>query len=243
MRALNEWDCAKNGRQDEKGLIHKFTEDDVSVPVSTTVLIEAVSIALLAAGSYVSTNLDNLVVLASYGTKPGYRHFKIRLAFVFVCLTVLLISYALARAADDAFPTESLRYFGLIPITLGSWQILQLMRGPGGDGENGGPAVVPGPVGLAAYFSFALILLANSSDSVSIMTPLFADLKPLFVLICFWAAVTAAILMSLFATYLSHHPALRSRVEWAGKWILPFLLIGIGLLILTDKPADVFIEP
>jgi hypothetical protein len=35
---------------------------------------------------------------------------------------------------------------------------------------------------------------------------------------------------------------MRSRVERIGKWVLPFLLIGIGLLIFTDKPADIFQE-
>jgi cadmium resistance protein CadD (predicted permease) len=87
-----------------------------------------------------------------------------------------------------------------------------------------------------------LVLLANSSDSVSIMTPLFADLKPMFVLTCFAAAVTTAILMASLANYLARHPATRSLVEKTGTWVLPFLLIGIGLLIFTDKPADIFLE-
>jgi cadmium resistance protein CadD (predicted permease) len=98
------------------------------------------------------------------------------------------------------------------------------------------------PTGFAAYCGFALILLANSSDSVSIMTPLFADLKPTFVLICGAAALTAAVLMGLLANQLSRHPAMRSLVDKIGKWVLPFLLIGIGLLIFTDKPTDIFLE-
>jgi cadmium resistance protein CadD (predicted permease) len=81
---------------------------------------------------------------------------------------------------------------------------------------------------LLAYFGFALILLANSSDSVSIMTPLFADLKPGFVLICLAAAVTAAILMGSLANYLVRHPAMRSFIEKIGKRLLPFLLIGLA---------------
>ena len=69
----------------------------MSDPVSTHVLIEGLSIASLAAVSYVSTNLDNLVVLSAYGAKPGYRPLFVRLIFVFVCVTVLFISLALAR--------------------------------------------------------------------------------------------------------------------------------------------------
>lgn len=73
------------------------------------------------------------------------------------------------------------------------------------------------------------------------MTPLFADLKPPFVLISISAAVMVAILMGALANLLIRYRKMRSFVEMFGKWVLPFLLIGIGLLILTDKPADVFV--
>jgi cadmium resistance protein CadD (predicted permease) len=212
----------------------------MSAAVSTHVLIEALSIASLSAASYVSTNLDNLILLSAYGAKPGYRSFNIKLTFVFVCLAVLLVSLALARAADT-LPTGNIRYLGLIPIALGAYQLVRLMIGGGGE-KSGGLDAASGPAGFAAYAGFALVLLANSSDSVSIMTPLFADLKPAFVLICFAAAVTVAIMMSSLAGHLVRHPAMRSRVEKIGKWVLPFLLIGIGLLIFTDKPADIFLE-
>jgi cadmium resistance protein CadD (predicted permease) len=114
------------------------------------------------------------------------------------------------------------------------------MMGRGGE-KAGEPDKIPGPIGFVTYSGFALVLLANSSDSVSIMTPLLADLKPMFVLICFAAAMTAAIMMGLLANYLVRHPAMRSLVEKSGKWVLPFLLIGIGLLNLTDKPVDIFL--
>jgi cadmium resistance protein CadD (predicted permease) len=213
--------------------------DEVSAPVSTLVLIEALSIASLVAVFYVSTNLDNLILLSTYGAKPGSRPIFVKLTFVFVCLVVLLISLALARAADT-LPTVDLRYLGLLPMTLGAYQLVQLMMGRGGE-KNGAPDGTPGSITFAAYSGFALVLLANSSDSVSIMTPLFADLKPMFVLIGFAAAVMAAILMGSLANQLVRHPVMRSFVEKIGKWVLPFLLIGIGLLILTDKPADIFL--
>ena len=78
----------------------------MSAPVSTHVLIEAVSIASVSAVSYVSTNLDNLVILSAYGAKPGYRPFFVKLTFVSVCLVVLLVSLALARAADTLPPVD-----------------------------------------------------------------------------------------------------------------------------------------
>lgn len=212
---------------------------ELSAPVSTYVLIEALSIASLAAVSYVSTNLDNLILLSAYGSKPGTRPLFVKLTFVFVCLTVLFVSLALACAAD-ILPTVDLRYLGLVPMTLGAYQLTHLLRGRNG-GASGIPDKTPSQMTFAAYGGFALVLLANSGDSVSIMTPVFADLKPAFVVACFVAAVTAAVLMAALADQLVRHPAARSFVEKIGKWVLPFLLIGIGLLIFLDKPADIFL--
>ena len=97
-------------------------------------------------------------------------------------------------------------------------------------------------MGFATYIGFALVLLANSSDSVSVMTPLLADLKPLLVLVTFAAAVVMAILMTWLANVLAHHPASRAYLEKIAKWALPFLLIGIGVLILRDEPSDIFLQ-
>ena len=209
----------------------------MSAPVSSYVLIEALSIASLVALSYVSTNLDNLVLLAAYGAKPGSKPLFVKLTFIFVCSVVLLSSLALGVAADR-LPTADIRYLGLLPMTLGAYQLVRLMIGRGG-GSNA--PKTPGQITFAAYGGLALVLLANSSDSVSIMTPLFADLKPMFVLIGFVAAVMTAILMGALAEQLVRHSAARSFIEKIGKWVLPFFLIGIGLLIFTDKPADIFL--
>ena len=212
----------------------------MSDPNSSLLLIEALSVASVAAISYVSTNFDNLVVLSAYGAKPGYRPLYVRLTFIFVCVTVLVVSFLLAQAADSSISAKQVRYLGLIPIVLGGYQLLRLMLNRGGEDESVDEA--PVPMGFATYIGFALVLLANSSDSVSVMTPLLADLKPLLVLVTFAAAVVMAILMTWIANVLAHHPASRAYLEKIAKWALPFLLIGIGVLILRDEPSDIFLQ-
>ena len=161
-------------------------------PNSSLFLIEALSVASVAAMLYVSTNFDNLVVLSAYGAKPGYRPLYVKLTFICVCLTVLFVSLMLAQAADNSVSAKQVRYLGLIPIALGGYQLLKLMMGRVGSED---PIVeeAPVPIGFSTYLGFALVLLANSSDSISIMTPLLADLKPSLVLVSFAAAVVMAI--------------------------------------------------
>lgn len=102
-------------------------------------LIEALSVAGVAAISYVSTNFDNLVVLSAYGAKPGYRSLYVKLTFIGVCVTVLFVSLMLAQAADNSISAKQVRYLGLIPIALGFYQLLKLMmnRVGGKDFERG----------------------------------------------------------------------------------------------------------
>jgi cadmium resistance protein CadD (predicted permease) len=211
----------------------------VTASASPHLVIEALSVAGAAAAAYLSTNFDNLVVLSAYGAKPGYRPIFVKATFIFVCLTVLFVSLALAEAAE-ALPPEKIRYLGAIPIALGFYQIIKLIIGRG-DGGGLGLDAPPDSIGFSAYLGFALVLLANSSDSISIMTPLLADLKPLFVVACFAAAMAVAVAMSAFASVLASHSASKSYLEKLAKWVLPFLLIGIGLLIILDRPSDLFV--
>ncbi len=124
---------------------------------------------------------------------------------------------------------------------LGGYQLAMLIIGKA-TGERETMVEAQNPSGFSAYLGFALILLANSSDSVSVLTPLLADLNPSYVLASFLAATGVALAMSALANSLGRHPISRAVLGKIAKWILPFLLIAIGVLIVTDMPPGVFIE-
>jgi cadmium resistance protein CadD (predicted permease) len=58
----------------------------------------------------------------------------------------------------------------------------------------------------------------------------------------FAAALIAAVAMSGLAHFLARRATSRIILETFAKWVLPFLLVGIGLLILIDKPSDIFVD-
>ncbi|RBP15487.1 cadmium resistance protein CadD (predicted permease) [Roseiarcus fermentans] len=202
-------------------------------------IVEAIGVAGLVAASYASTNLDNFVVVSAYSAKSGYRPVYVKLTFALVCLTVVCVSLALARAAD-ALIADQLRYLGFIPIGIGLWQLGALVFAGRGAAER--PADdEPARVGWALYLGFGLSLLANSSDSVIVLAPIFADLRLAFVVVCAVAALSVAIAMSSLATVIATNPLLRAKLEKIADRALPFLLIAIGLMIVLDKPADLFV--
>ena len=211
----------------------------MSDPTSSHILIKTLSIAGVAAISYVSTNFDNLVFLLAYGAKPGYKPLLVNLTFLLVCLVVLVASLLLGLTAT-ALPHESIRFVGLIPIAFGCYHLARVFAGRVGANVLGHNEE-PGPIGLSAYLGFALVLLANSGDTMSVMMPIFADLHPAYLFACFAAAIAMAILLSALAGILAHHPESRRHLESLHKWVLPFLLIGIGILILTDTSVEMLV--
>ncbi len=199
---------------------------------STQVLIEAVSVASVAAVSFGSTNLDNLAIVSAYAAKSGYRRLFVKLTFILVCLAVLLVSLALAQAAD-ALTKDKIRYLGLIPMGIGGYHLAKLIKRRS-SADSWRPDAPSGPIGVAGYVGLASALLANSGDSVIVMTPLLADLEPSFVIGCFAAAVAMALLMSMLAGLVAGHAAWSVKVEKISEWALPFILVGIGALIIVS---------
>jgi len=212
----------------------------VSDPTSSHLLVGTLSIAGASAISYVSTNCDNLILLLAYGAKPGYKRLLVNLTFLLVCLVVLVASLVLALAMNT-LPPERIRYLGLIPIGYGCYHLVRVFAGRAGVNVLG-LNEAPGRIGFSAYLGFALVLLANSGDTMSVMMPLFADLQPGFIFACFAAAIAMAMFMSALAGVLAHYPVSRRYLEKLDKWVLPFLLIGIGILILTETSVEMFVR-
>jgi cadmium resistance protein CadD (predicted permease) len=212
----------------------------MSAGMSSVVAAEAVGVMGVAALSFASTNFDNLVVLSAYGARPGFKSGLVKLTFLLVCATVLCLSLALATIARDQSVLQ-IRYLGFIPLAIGLYHLAQIFMGRRDDEAPGvGPGVDPvvASSGGGAYVGFALLLLANSGDSIGVLTPLLSDLKPIFVLAGFVGAFVAALGLALIAALPARHPAARARLEVFARWGLPFLLIAIGAMILYDPPSD-----
>lgn len=205
---------------------------------SSAVAAEAAGVMGVTALSFLSTNLDNLVVLSAYGSRPGLKAHLVRATFLLVCLAVLVVSFLLARAAQGLQP-HYVNYLGVIPLGIGLVHLARLLLGWHEEEPDGADAV---PASGGAYLGLGSMLLANSGDSVGVLTPLLSDLKPVFVLAGFGGALAAAVLLALAAMVPARHPVSKAWLEKFAKWGLPFLMILIGVTILTDAGSDVRID-
>lgn len=185
-------------------------------------ILAAATLGLIA---YASTNLDNLLLLASMSRAPGGAS-AVRKGFGLASLAVLLISLSFI-GLGLLMPTSALGYLGVIPITLG---VRQLLFNPGQ-----APTQVSQQMSTT---SVATILLANSSDTVAAFGPLMAEseLAVLVVLVLMFALAA-----SLTITLVNKLQASIGEQAWldalAAKGT-PFIMILVGSYILLNTTTD-----
>jgi cadmium resistance protein CadD (predicted permease) len=181
---------------------------------------------VLAIALFASTNIDDLFVLLGLFSDPRYRRSDIvtgqyaGIAILFgVSVAASLISLVLAP--------EYVGLLGLAPIAIGLKRLLELRRG---GAEEAGAAVNPG----ANIVAVAAVTVANGGDNIGIYTPLFA-IRPaadIAIVAIVFVAMTAAWL--LVAYRLTVHPRLGAPIRRYGPRVVPFVLIGLGIMILAE---------
>jgi cadmium resistance protein CadD (predicted permease) len=85
------------------------------------------------------------------------------------------------------------------------------------------------------FLAVAAVTISNGGDNIGIYTPLFAtynSFSEVSTLISVFMAMTAV--WCAMGYYLVRHPLLERRMRRFGHLVLPFVLIGLGIYILSD---------
>jgi cadmium resistance protein CadD (predicted permease) len=191
---------------------------------------ELIVIAGLAAATFVSTSIDNLLLLVGFFTSPGFRARGVVLGYVGSVIAVLGVGFAASYAADFA-PNRYAGYLGLVPILMGVTQLYKAVRG--GDMPEGlsHPAVQgAGPVGL--------VMLANSGDSLGAFVALFAETREPFTFVIVGLVAALSLAWIGLARWVAGHTALQQLLQRWGRYLLPLVLIAVGAYILADTRTD-----
>ncbi len=86
------------------------------------------------------------------------------------------------------------------------------------------------------FAAVAAVTFSNGGDNIGVYTPLFAkynSLSQITALATIFMAMTAV--WCITAYYLVNHPLVASKIRRIGHIILPFVLIGLGIYILTES--------
>jgi len=192
----------------------------------------SVSIVLLTLSAFVSTSIDNLVMLTLILAQPVQRRLSVLVGYAGAAALIGVGGLGVARVADAVPPTLA-GYLGLIPLGLGLRKLWAVYRPRPAVGES--PQAPVQAVGAAAVMG---LMLANGSDTMAVLLPLFAETpEPLTYLMAGTIVVVAVGWFGL-AVVLGAQPLLRQALQRVERWFLPVLLIGMGLYVLADTATD-----
>ena len=199
--------------------------------MSPTILASAIALGV---AGFLATSGDNLVILLGlYGSRT-YRSRDVLVGYVGAIGLVVVAARLFAVVAHQA-PPGIVGYLGVIPLGLGVKQLIELARTRGPTAER---AYRPAPARAGAQ-AVALITLASSADSLATFAAIFADTRPPLGLIVLATTVGCAVVFAIGSRKLVHNTGIGRQISGVAPYVMPFLLIAIGLFILADTPTDV----
>jgi cadmium resistance protein CadD (predicted permease) len=196
---------------------------------------ELISAAGIAVVVFVTTNIDDILLLAAFFANPklGARAVVVGQLLGMVVLTV---ASALAALLALAVPAGVTGLLGVVPLGLGLRQLwaLRPARGAPGQGDDAEREQEDRlPATRSQALAIAGVTIANGGDNLGVYIPLFAR-EPAW--IGLYALVFAALTLVWCALghWLVNHSIVGARIRRFGHVALPFVLIALGLYILAD---------
>ena len=169
---------------------------------------ELLAIAAVALMAFVSTNMDNLLLMALVLGQTRQRQLSAFIGYLGAIALILVSGLLLGRLAEE-IPSDALGYLGLLPLGIG----LNRLR-------------------------IALLSLANGRDILAVTTALLADSAAPFDYVIAGTIMGSALLWFRLALYIGRHALLRCVQPAVNTWLVPLLLICVGLYILGNTATD-----
>ncbi len=190
--------------------------------------------------AFTATNLDDIIILMLFFSQIGSvfrrRHIVLGQYLGFALLVLASLPGFLGNAL---FPRPWIGLLGIVPIVIGLSQIFASDAEVEAENEAATALTSP-PPGMPGWFSpqtasVAAITVANGGDNIGIYMPLFASTDEFglgVILSVFFGLVGVWCYGAYWLTRVGEVASLLTRY---GNALVPFVLIGLGVLILVDS--------
>jgi cadmium resistance transport/sequestration family protein len=184
---------------------------------------------LTAIFAFISTNLDDMFILSAFFANPYFRTKDVVLG-QYLGFIILLIVSSLAYFVQFIISSQWISLLGIIPIIIGIRSLVYLKNPEAGDSGKTydfnkykfGQKILP----------VALVTMANGGDNLGVYMPLFASMG---LMSLFLTAITFLIMVGVWCFLgfkLVNNSILGDKIKNYGHYILPLVMITIGLVIL-----------
>lgn len=185
----------------------------------------------VAIATFTSTNIDDIFVLLGFFADPKFRLRQI-IVGQYLGIGVLYGVSAIASLLALVIPATYIGLLGFAPIYFGLRRLWELWNGV--ETDDNPEDHTKASAGHGNIMAVTLVTIANGGDNISVYTPLFATRSAYEVLTigCIFAVLTAIWLVT--AHSLVNHPTIGAPIRRHGHRIVPFVLIALGILILSE---------
>jgi cadmium resistance protein CadD (predicted permease) len=170
--------------------------------------------------------------LVGFFANPKFRTRDIVLG-QFAGIGSLFCASAAASLLSLKIPYAYMGLLGVFPILIGGKDLFNLYRKRGKtEVDTKHP---PNAERKGRATTVAMVTMANGGDNIAIYTPLFAIRSASEMTAIAFVFVGMTALWCFIARALVNHPRLGSPIRRYGQLISPFVLIGLGVLILYQS--------
>ncbi len=192
------------------------------------------SLIAIGIAGFAATNVDDIFLLIMFFSDSSMT-FPVKQVVIgqYIAIGLLVAISALGFFFSMAVPTYVIGLLGIVPIAIGLRKLALFTKKKESDVNQ---AVRDKSKSNLAFAAVASVTFSNGGDNIGVYTPLFAkynSLSQITALATIFMAMTAV--WCIAAYYLVNHPLVASKIHRIGHIILPFVLIGLGIHILTES--------
>ncbi|MDW0282544.1 MAG: cadmium resistance transporter [Nitrososphaeraceae archaeon] len=195
-------------------------------------MVDIIGLIAIGVAAFVATNIDDIFVLMIFFSSLAYSIRQIVLG-QYIGIGLLIAISGIGSLIAFVVPTYVIGLMGIVPIAIGIKHLVEVRRK-----DNPSRQVVQDKMNKSylSFLSVAAVTFSNGGDNIGVYIPLFSKyntISEIFALITVFIAMTAV--WCIAAYYFVNHPLIASRIRHTGNIILPFVLIGLGIYVLTDS--------
>jgi cadmium resistance protein CadD (predicted permease) len=196
-------------------------------------MIDILGLVAIGVAAFAATNIDDIFVLMMFFSSLTFPARQVVLG-QYIGIGLLIIISALGSLIALVIPTYVIGLLGIIPIAIGVKNLVEI-----GKKDKSHLKQVVQDKKNKSYLSFLMVsavTFSNGGDNIGVYIPLFSKYNAVSQITTFAAVFMAMTAVWCIASYyFVNHPLVAFRIRHTGNIVLPFVLIGLGIYILTDS--------
>lgn len=190
---------------------------------------------------FVTTNVDDLVLLVGWFADPATRHREVY-AGQLIGIGAITAVAAVAAAAAFAVPVAWVGLLGLVPLALGTAGIVRLVRGgvaaaEAAEAEEVAEAAdaLAAPTRWRRVLAVAGVTMANGGDNIAVYVPVFRQRTGAGIMTIAAVFLAITVLWCLAAEGLVGTKRGGAFLRHWSPRVLPFVLVALGCWVLWSS--------